>query len=183
MHKLRFGVVTKVEVSEERVLSKVVRDLIPVFLERLLVQMVSHANSSADNEIHLEDFFLLVIDDVLVLLLAKVSGLQPEGNIVEELAILVLLGVEEETEVVEDVIEEIVDNNSTLNAAREGINELIVFLNLAQSVVGPVILEMLVNLPVERVGQGLVLSKASEKSHPVVQLESLFFNSQVLVES
>ena len=74
-------------------------------------------------------------------------------------------------------------DNSTLNAAREGINELIVFLHLAQSVVGPVILEVLVDLTVERVGQGLVLSKASEKSHPVVQLESLFFNSQVLVES
>jgi hypothetical protein len=145
--------------------------------------MISYANSSADDEVHLKNFFLLVLDDILVLLLAKVSGLQAKGNVVKKLAIFILLVVEEETEVVENVIEEIVHNNSTLNAAREDINQLFVFLKLAQSVVGPVILEMLVDLPVERVGQGLVLSKASEKSHPVVQLESLLFDSQVLLKS
>jgi RNase adaptor protein for sRNA GlmZ degradation len=119
MDKLRFSVIAKVEVSKERVLSKVVSDLIAFFLERLLVQMVSHANSSADNEVHLENFFFFIIDNVLVLLLTEVTGFQSKGNVVEELAIFILLRVEEETEVVEYVIEEIVHNDTTLNAARE----------------------------------------------------------------
>ena len=152
MDKLRFSVVAKVEVSKERVLSKVVSDLIAFFLERLLVQMVSHANSSADNEVHLEDFFFLIIDNVLVLLLTEVTGFQSKSNVVKELAVFILLRVEEETEIVEYVIKEIVHNDSTLNAARECINKLIVFLHLAQSIVGPVILKMLVDLTIERVG-------------------------------
>ena len=77
------------------------------------------------------------------------TRLQTESHIVQELAVLVLLWVEEESEVVEYVIEQVVNNNTTLDLARKCINELIVFLDLAEPVVGPEVLEMLVDLAVE----------------------------------
>jgi len=45
---------------------------------------------------------------------------------------------------------------ASLNLSRQRIDELIVLLNLAQSIVQPVVLKVLVDLPVEGVRQRLV---------------------------
>ena len=79
------------------------------------------------------------------------SWLKAEGNIIEELAIFVLLGIEEEAEVVEDVIKEVMDDYAAFDLSRQRVNELIVFLDLAEAIIGPEILEVLIDLAVERV--------------------------------
>lgn len=110
------------------------------------------------------------------------AWLEAVCNIVKKLAVFVLLGIEEEPKVVEHVIKQVVHDDAAFDAPWQRIYELIVFLHLAEAVVGPEVLEMLVYLSVETVGQRLVLSESGQEGHPVVQLESLLFDAQVLVE-
>ena len=77
------------------------------------------------------------------------SRLKAESNIVEELAIFVLLWIEEKAEVVEDIIEEVMDDYTALDLPRQRVNELVVFLDLAETIIGPKVLEVLVDLAVE----------------------------------
>ena len=111
--------------------------------------MIANTNCTIQDEVHLKDFLFLVIDDILVFFLAEVSGLKAKGNIIEELAIFVLLWIEEEAEVVEDVIEEVMDDYTALDLPWQRVNELVVFLDLAEAIIGPEILEVLVDLAVE----------------------------------
>lgn len=124
------------------------------YMERLLVKwllvsVISNTNGTIQDKVHLEHLFLLVVDHVLFLFVTEVAGFKSKSNIIEELAFLVLLRVEEESEVVEYVVKQIVDDNSTFDLSRKRIDELIVFLNLAEAIVCPEILEMLVDLPVK----------------------------------
>ena len=77
------------------------------------------------------------------------SWLESKGDIVEELAVFVLLRIEEEAEVVEDVIEEVMDDYAALDLPRQCVDELVVFLDLAKAIIGPEVLEVLVDLAVE----------------------------------
>ena len=158
------------------------RDLEWHLVQRLLVGVEADTDSAVKDEVHLKHLFFLVIDDILVLFLAEMARLEAKGHIVKELTVLVLLRVEEETEVVEDVIKQVVHNDATLDLTRQRIDELVVFLHLAQSVLSPVLLEMLINLAVKRVWQRLV-SETCQQGHPVVQVEGLLFIAKVLVES
>lgn len=79
-----------------------------------------------------------------------------------------LLGVEEVAEVVENVVEKIVDYNATLDGSRKSCDEFVVLLHLSQAVVGPIVLEVVVDLVVKTVGQWLVLSEAGQQRDPVV---------------
>ena len=181
VHKLSLRVVAQVVVTEERVAADLMRDLEWHLVQRLLVGMETDADSAVQDEVHLKHLFLLIIDDILVLFLAEVARLEAKGHIVKELTVLVLLRVEEETEVVEDVIKQVVHNDAALDLARQRIDELVVLLHLAQPVLPPVLLEVLIDLAVERVGQGLV-PEARQQGHPVVQVEGLLLIAQVLVE-
>lgn len=157
------------------------RDEVGLVVEGLLVRVVSDSNGAIEDEVHLKNFLFLVIDHVLFFLLAEVAGFQAKGNIVQELAVLVCLRVEEEAEVVEDIVEEVVDDDTSLDLPRQSIDELIVLLHLAEPVVLPEVLEVLVDLPVQTVWQGLV-TEPRQQSHPVVQIKRLLFIAQVLVE-
>ena len=119
------------------------------FVKWLLVSVEADSNCAVHDEVHLQDFFFLVVDHIFVLLVAEMTRLQSKGHVVKELAVLVLLGIEEEAEVVEYVIKEVVDDNASLNLAWQGIDELVVLLNLAEPVVEPVVLEVLVDLAIE----------------------------------
>lgn len=182
VHKFGLRVVAQVVVAEERVAADLMRDLEWHLVQRLLVGVEADADSAVQDEVHLKHLFLLIIDDVLVLFLAEVARLEAKGHIVKELTVLVLLRVEEETEVVEDVIKQVVHNDATLNLAWQRIDKLVVLLHLAQSILSPVLLEMLINLAVKRVWQRLV-SESCQQGHPVVQVEGLLFIAKVLVES
>ena len=105
VHELSLSVTAKVEVAKERVRVYLMRDLERLLLQRLLVSMEPDTNSAIEDEIHLENFLFFIIDDILVFFLREVARFQTEGHIVEELAVLVFLRIEEESEVVEDVIE------------------------------------------------------------------------------
>ena len=157
------------------------RDLEWLLVKRLLVRVITDSNESIEDEVHLEDFLLLVIDDVLLLFLAEVARFQSEGHIVEELAVLVSLRVEEEAEVVEDVVEQVVYDNAALDLPGESIDELIILLHLTESVILPEVLEVLVDLAIQAVWQRLV-AEARQQRHPVMQVESLLLVAQVLVE-
>ena len=182
VHKLSLRVVAQVVVAEEGVTADLVRNLERHFIEGLLIGVEADANCAVNNKVHLENLFFFVIDDVFIIFVAEMARLQPKGHIVQELAILVLLRVEKEAEVVENVVKEVMDDDASLNLTRQGINELIVFLDLAEPIVQPVVLEMLIDLAIEGVGQGLV-AESRQQSHPVVQVEGLLLVAKVLVES
>ena len=149
MDEFGLRVVAQVVVAEEGVAADLVGDLERHLVQRLLIGMESDSHSAVDDEVHLQDLLLFIVDDVLVLLVAKMAGFQSEGHVVEELAVLVLLRVEEETEVVEDVVEQVVHDDAALDLARQRVDELVVFLHLAESVVAPVLLKVLIDLPVK----------------------------------
>ena len=74
------------------------------------------------------------------------------------------------------------DDNSSLDWTGQCVDEVIVLLDLGKPVVCPVILEVLIDLTVERVGQWLILSESGQQGHPVVKLERLLFDTEVLIE-
>jgi len=65
----------------------------------------------------------------------------------------VLLWVEEETEVVEDIVEEVMNYDAALHLARQELKELVVVLDLTEPVVLPKVLVVLVDLAVQCVWQ------------------------------
>ena len=77
--------------------------------------METDSNCTIDNEVHLEYFLFFVINDILIIFVAEVARFKAKCNIIKELALLVLLWVEEESEVVEDVIEKVVHYDTSLD--------------------------------------------------------------------
>jgi len=59
-----------------------------------------------------------------------------------------LLGVKEDAEVVENVIEKIVDYDSTLDGPWKSVHKFIFRLNLGQAVVSPIVREVVIYLVV-----------------------------------
>ena len=125
------------------------RQVVRLPIQRLLVSVVTNANSTTQDEVHLEDLFFFVIDDILFFLVAEVAWFKSKGHIVQEFTLLVLLRIKEEPEVVEDVIEEIVNDDTALDLSWESIDELIVLLDLTESIVSPKVFEMLIDLAVK----------------------------------
>ena len=70
-------------------------------------------------------------------------------------------------------------NDATFDRWRQCIDELIVFLDLSQTILGPVVLEVLVDLPVQAIRQWFVLSEPRQQSHPIVQLERFLFCAKI----
>ena len=167
VHKLGLCVAAQVVVSKEGVGANLVSDMERLLLKWLLVSMVADSYGAVENEVHFEHLLFFVIDDIFFLLLAEVAGFEAESDVVQELAVLVLLGVEEEAEVVENVVKQVVHNDASLYLPGQCIDELVVFLHLAETVIGPEVLEVLVDLAVERVREGLV-AEPGQQGHPVV---------------
>jgi hypothetical protein len=67
--------------------------------------MVTHANCAAYDEIHLEHFIFFVVNHIFFLTLCEMTRFEAVSNVVEEFAVFVLLRIEEESEVVENIIE------------------------------------------------------------------------------
>jgi len=82
MHKLRLYVIAEVVVAEERIAAELVRNSEPTSIQRLLVKMVAYADRTRRDEVHLEHFLLLIVDDVFVLILSKIARHQSKRNIV-----------------------------------------------------------------------------------------------------
>lgn len=115
VYKFRLGIVADVVVAKELISWQEICQLVSLLVQILLVEMVTNTNCSTEDEIHLKYFCLFVVDYTLLFFVNEFSRLQTKGNIVQELAVLVLLWIKEEAEVVEDVIEEIIDNNCFLD--------------------------------------------------------------------
>lgn len=113
--------------------------------------MVANADCAVDHKVHLNDFFLFVVDHDPLLLFHKLARFQPKSHIVEKLALFVLLRVEKEAEIVEDIIEEVMNNDAPLDRLGQDGKEFAVFLNRGEPIVGPIVFEMLINLAVELV--------------------------------
>ena len=73
MHKLRLYVIAEVVVAEERIAAELVRDPEPASVQWLLVKMVTDADRTRCDEVHLENFLLFVIDYVLIFILCEVA--------------------------------------------------------------------------------------------------------------
>jgi len=148
-----------------------------------LVLVKANSYLALHDEIHFYHFCLLVIDEALFLIVREVAGLEAEGDIVEELAVLVLVGVEKESEIVEYVIEEVVDDDASLDVPGQSIDKLVFFADLLKPILVPVVLEVLVDLPVETVRQRPVFTESSDNCHPVMKLESLLCNARLVERS
>jgi hypothetical protein len=160
--ELRCCIKAQIVVTNVRTLSSRVRKSEPILLQRLLDGCVPDPNASAENEIHFEHLLLLIVDQSFINILAEVAGLQPVGYVVEELGIPVALRVEELLKVLEDVVEEVVNNDGTLDALGQSVEEFVVFADLAQAVVGPEVLVVLVDLPVQRWCERPILLEACQ---------------------
>ena len=73
-------------------------------------------------------------------------------------------------------------NYSSLDTSGQWLDEFIIFLHLAEPVVGPEVFEVLVYLAIETVREGFIFSEPRKQSHPVVKFECLLFHAQVLIE-
>ena len=118
MNEFCFGIMAQVVISKERVGSQEMSCLKALFLKRLLVHVVSNTNLSLCDEIHLQYFLFLIIDYVLILFLTEVPWFQTKGYVIEELALLIFLRVEEEAEVVEHIVEEVMDDYTSFDRTR-----------------------------------------------------------------
>ncbi len=118
MNELSLGVAAKVVVSKERVWVNLMRYLEWLLLQRLLIRVEPDTDCSIEDKVHFEDFLFFVIDDILVFLVWEVARFQAESHIVQKLAVFVFLGVEEEAEVVENVVEQVVHDDAALDLAR-----------------------------------------------------------------
>ena len=156
VNKLRFGVAQDVKVAEERVQVELVRNVERLVLKGLLVRVEAHPDGTLSDEVHLEDFVLLIVDNVLLIVVTVGPWNQSKGHIVQELTVLVFLGVEEKPEVVEDVIEKEVNDNGALDLAWQSSEEFVALSNIAKSIVLPVVSVMRVDLPVDITWNGLI---------------------------
>lgn len=93
-------------------------DFIAIFDQGLLIKMVTHANCTTYYKIHLKHFIFFVVNYVLFLALCEMSRFEAVSNVVKEFAVFVLLRIEEESEVVENIIKQVVNDYSSLNASR-----------------------------------------------------------------
>jgi len=113
--------------------------------------MIANAYISANDKVHLQNFVFFIVNHIFFMFLSKMTRIKPISNIVKKLAVFILLWIEEKSKVVKDVIKQVVHYNASLNTSWERIHKLVIFLNLAQSIVGPKVFEVLVNLPVQTI--------------------------------
>jgi hypothetical protein len=71
---------------------------------------------------------------------------------------------------------------AALDRSRQRINKLIVFLDLIQAIISPIVLKVLVNLPVQGIRQGFIFPEPGQEGHPIVQLKCFLFDPQVPIE-
>jgi hypothetical protein len=118
VHEFCLSVVKDVVVAEEGVAAKLVSYLIAALNEWLLIEVVADSYRAADDKVHFKHFVLFIVNHVLVLLFVKMARLEAIGDVVEEFAVFVLLGVKEKSEVVEHVVEKVVNDNTSLDTSR-----------------------------------------------------------------
>lgn len=75
------------------------------------------------------------------------------------------------------------DNDSSLDAARQSINKFVILLHLINTIVSPVVLEVLVDLPVQTVRQWFILPEPSQQRHPIMKLKCLLLDTHIAIES
>jgi len=106
-NEFTLSVVAHVVVTEEGVFFVINSNLDCFFGEYLREQIITNSNSSNGDEIHLTDLVFFVVDQRHIVLWREFPWNQPERNIIQELALLVLRSVEEESESRENVLEEV----------------------------------------------------------------------------
>lgn len=139
--------------------------------------MVTYTDGACDDKVHLGDLLFLVVDDLAVFVVKKVARDQAESDIVQEFCAHVLLRIEKDAEVVKYIIEEKMHYDGSSNTRRQSLKVLIGLLHLLKPIIGPVVLKMLVDLPVNQIRQRFILTEPRQQGHPVVQLK-LFFCSR-----
>lgn len=141
--------------------------------------MESYPDSATEDKVHFEDFcFFIVNYTVFVLVVGKRSWFQSKCNVSQELTIFIFLRIEEESKVVENVIKQVMHNDARADWLWELVNKVIVFFHFSNSIVTPVVFEMLVNLSVKWIGQGTVISEPREEGYPIVKFENRCFKSR-----
>jgi len=113
-----------------------------------LILIESNTDLSFHDEVHFNYFFLLVIDNTFLLVVREMARSESKSYIMKEFTVLILVRVKEESEVVENIIEKIMDNDTSFDCPWKGTNELISRLNFANSISSPIVLKVRVDLSV-----------------------------------
>lgn len=151
-----------------------------LFRETLSHQIVPDANISLDDEVHVRNLIFFVNYEVVRIGLIEFLGLETEANVVQELGLNVLIGVEEVTELKDYVIKQIVDKYMSLYLPGTLVEVLIVFVHSEEAVLCPVVGEVVVYLADELLVERSV-RKSGEQGHPVVELGALVLIAHSLV--
>jgi len=187
VQEFRLQILSKIEVTEVLVALHHVSQFVVLSVHPASRQIVCKSNCYLSNsdKVHFSDFFLLLIDEILLDISQELARLKTKRHFVKELAVFRRRHVltlsfwdlaEEVPEVVEDIVEEVVDDDTSLDTTWHTLMELVVLYQFSSTVVFPVEFEMVVDLMVERVRQGVVVTEASKHSSPVVELEGHFIN-------
>ena len=118
-------------------------------LKRLLVHDIADRNFSADYEVHLQNLLIFIINHAFTFLVAETSWFKAKSYIIKEFAVLIFLGIEKEAELVKNVIEKVVNNETPSNGSWQCSHEFIVFLYLPKPIIRPIIFEMGIYLAVK----------------------------------
>ena len=117
-----------------------------LFRETLSHQIVTDANVSLDDEVHVRYLIFFVNYQVVTIGLIEFLGLEAKANVVQELGLNVLIGVEEVTELEDYIVKKVVDKYMSLYLPGTLVEVLIVFVHAEEAVLCPVVGEVIVNL-------------------------------------
>ena len=117
-----------------------------LFRETLGHQIVTDANVSLDDEVHVRYLIFFVNYQVVTIGLIEFLGLEAKANVVQELGLNVLVGVEEVAELEDYIVKQVVDKYMSLYLPWTLVEVLIVFVHAEEAVLCPVVGEVIVNL-------------------------------------
>ena len=140
--------------------------------ESLVHEVVANANSTILDEIQIVHIVVFIKNKSIILGAIKLCWYHAKADIVEELGVLVLSRVEEKSMVVDNVIEQVVLHDETLNLSWALVKIFIILLNSSKSIVFPFVCVVLINLVSQVTWQGF-LTKSIQQVYPTVKLSTL----------
>ena len=119
-------------------------------------KVVADAHNSFLDEVHVGDFMLLIQNELVVIVVVKLLWPQSKADIVQKFRVHVFSRVEESSELVDYVIEKVMEHDVLFYPNWTLVEVLIFLCEGLQSIVGPVVGKVPINLVDERLWKWLV---------------------------
>ena len=119
-------------------------------------KVVADTHNSFLDEVHVGDFMLLIQNELVVIVVVKLLWPQSKADIIQKFRVHVFSRVEESSELVDYVIEKVMKHDVLFNPNWTLVEVLIFLCEGLQSIVGPVVGKVSINLVDERLWKWLV---------------------------